>query len=97
VTFGPTLYFTLHDNKGFDKAVAAVPIDPSDPAQINTDNPFGVRFRLAGYAPVGERGYIDIKFESDLGQYFDYSNNTYEAKFSFQNLSIGYGFWLNKD
>lgn len=97
VTFGPSLYFTLHDNKGFDKAVSADPIDPNDPAQINSDNPFGVRFRLAGYAPVGERGYIEIKFESDLGQYFDYSNNSYEAKFSFQNLSIGYGFWLNKN
>jgi hypothetical protein len=96
VTFGPSLYFTLYDNKGFNEAVAADPIDPADPAQVNSDNPFGVRFRLAAYAPVGERGYIDIKFESDLGQNFDYNNNTYEAKFSMQNLSIGYGYWLNK-
>lgn len=93
VTFGPTLYFTLHDNKGFDNAVYELPV--RDDLKLNSDNPFGVRFRLAAYAPIGERSYIDIKFESDLGQYFTYANDTWDVKFSFQNISIGYGLLLN--
>lgn len=96
VSFGPSLYFTLYDNKGFEEAVLADPLDESNPAKVNSANPFGIRFRLAAYASVGERSYIDIKFESDLGQYFEFENDTYKAKFSLQNLSIGYGYWLNK-
>lgn len=97
VSFGPTLYFTLHDNKGFDNAVESLPPTINNPYEVKSDNPIGVRFRLAAYAPVGERTYIDVKFESDLGHYFRYENNTYEAKFSFQNISIGVGYLLNKD
>lgn len=94
VTFGPSLYFTLYDNKGFDDAVNSFKVTDYD---VVSDNPFGVRFRLAAYAIIGERSYIDIKFESDLGHYFRFENDTYEAKFSFQNVMVGYGFLLNKD
>ena len=92
VSFGPTFYVTLYDNKGFENAVYSLPARPD--LALNSKNPFGVRFRLAAYAPLGERGYLEIKFESDLSQYFNYENDTYEAKFSFQNISIGYGFSL---
>lgn len=93
VTLGPTLYFTLYDNQGFEEAVENNRV--RDNVQLDDDNPFGVRFRLAAYAPVGKRSYIDIRFESDLGQYFRFEGNTYEAKFSFQNISIGYGYRFN--
>lgn len=94
VSFGPTLYFTLYDNKGFEEAVYDLPA--RDDLQLNSDNPIGVSFRLAAYAPIGERSYLDFRFESDLGQYFTYENNTYDVKFSFQNFSIGYGYRLSK-
>ena len=94
VSFGPTLYFTLHDNKGFNNAVYELPVQAD--LKLNSNVAFGVRFRLAAYAPIGERSYIDIKFESDLGQYFTFEEDSYKAKFSLQNLSIGYGYLLNK-
>lgn len=93
VSFGPSLYFSLYDNNGFEEVVFASPVSPD--LQLKVKDTFGVRFRLAAYASVGKRGYIDIKFESDLGQYFRYENSTYDVRFSFQNLSIGYGYRLN--
>lgn len=94
VSFGPSVYFTLFDNKGFEKSVYEVSPNPN--LQLESGNPIGIRFRLAIYAPVGNRSYIDIKFESDLGKHFKYENDTYDAKFSYQNVSVGYGYRLNK-
>lgn len=94
VSFGPTLYFTLFDNNGFEEAVFSLPARPD--LALNSKHAMGVRFRLAAYAPVGDRSYIEFKFESDLGQYFTYENNAYDVRFSFQNFTIGYGYLLNK-
>lgn len=94
VSFGPTLYFTLFDNNGFEEAVFSLPARPD--LALNSQHALGVRFRLAAYAPIGDRSYVEFKFESDLGQYFTYENDAYDVRFSFQNFTIGYGYRLNK-
>lgn len=93
VGFGPAIYFTLYDNKGFEKAVESLPYD-SD-TQVDSNVPVGIRFRLSAYARLGNRSYLNLKFESDLGQRFRYVDDTYDVKFSLQNISLGFGYMLS--
>ena len=91
VSFGPVVYFTIADNKGFDETVYELVTNPD--IVVDSDNSVGARFRLAFYIPiVKDRGYIDIKFDSDLGQHFTYENNVYDAKFSMQSVTVGFGY-----
>lgn len=91
VTMAPVIYFTLYDNKGFDNAVYSL----TDVPTIDSDQPVGVRFRLAIYATLSERMYLDIKFDSDLGRNFSFENGVYNARFSMQSITIGLG-WFGR-
>jgi hypothetical protein len=101
VSFGPVIYFTLSDNKGFDAAVEEVvntDPPPSFEFYLNSDNPVGLRFRLATYIVLAKGMYIDIKFDSDLKSEFHYteSDKTYNMKMSFQSITVGFGYRLNR-
>ncbi len=98
VSFGPVLFFTLSDNKGFDDAVHDIE-DPNNPINLDSDNPVGLRFRLAAYVIVANGMYVDIKFDSDLSRKFYYteSDDTYHMKMSMQSVTIGFGYRLNRD
>ncbi len=90
VSFGPIVYFTLSDNKGFDDAVYELTEDnPTDPT-IDSDMPVGLRFRLAAYARIN-RFFITAKFESDLFQKFEFVDDIYKVRLSMQNITIGLG------
>ena len=95
VSFGPVLYFTLSDNKGFDTAVDEV---RNNPVNIDSDMPFGVRFRMAAYFIVAKGMYIDVKFDSDLKRdfYYSESDDTYNMKMSLQSITVGLGYRLNR-
>jgi hypothetical protein len=95
VTFGPVLFFTLADNKGFDAAVHDLE-DPNRPIKLNSDNPVGLRFRLATYIVVAKGMYIDIKFDSDLKRDFYYENDVYNMKMSLQSITVGFGYRINR-
>lgn len=87
VSFGPVIYFTIAENKGFDSAVYEL----TQQATINSDNPVGLRFRLAAYLTLSSRAYIDIKFDSDLSRKFEFSDNVYQMKMSMQSITLGLG------
>lgn len=93
ITFGPVVFFTISDNKGFDNAVA----DLTDQV-VDSDNPFGLRFRLATYILIGEKAYIDIKFDSDLKRdfYYSESDDVYHMKMSMQSITVGFGWKASK-
>lgn len=93
VSFGPVLYVTLSDNKGFDSAVTEI---AEIPVTLDSDNPIGLRFRMAAYIIVSEGMYINIKFDSDLGRNFEYVDNVYKMKMALQNLTVGFGYRLNR-
>lgn len=99
VSFGPVLYFTISDNKGFDAGVHEIE-DPArpEPIKLNSDNPFGLRFRLATYLIVGKGMYIDIKFDSDLKRDFSYSDSddVYNMRMSLQSITVGFGYRINR-
>lgn len=97
VSFGPVLFFTLSDNKGFEAAVKELE-DPNDPVNLDSDNPVGLRFRLAAYIIVGKGMYMDIKFDSDLKRDFYYTepDDVYHMKMSLQNISVGFGYRINR-
>lgn len=86
VSFGPIVYFTLSDNKGFDDTVYELTTNPT----IDSDMPVGLRFRLAAYARIN-RFFINAKFESDLFQKFEFVDDIYKVKLSMQNLTVGFG------
>ena len=98
VSFGPVLFFTLSDNKGFDNAVREIE-DPNNRNKLDSDNPVGLRFRLAAYVVVGKGMYIDVKFDSDLNRKFWYTENddTYHMRMSLQSVTFGFGYRLNRD
>lgn len=87
VSLGPVIYFTIADNKGFDNAVYEL----TQTATIDSDNPIGVRFRLAAYITLADNVYIDIKFDSDLSRKFEYVDGVYNMKMSMQSITIGFG------
>lgn len=95
VSFGPVIYFTLSDNKGFDAAVDEI---RTSPVALNSDIPIGMRFRLAAYIVVGKGMYVDIKFDSDLKRDFYYSetDNVYNMRMSLQSITIGFGYRINR-
>jgi hypothetical protein len=95
VSFGPVLFFTLSDNKGFDTAVDEV---RTNPVNIDSDNPFGIRFRLAAYIIVAKGMYIDVKFDSDLDRdfYFTESDEVYHMKMSLQSITVGFAYRFNR-
>lgn len=94
ITFGPVVFFTISDNKGFDNAVYEL----TNQATVNSDNPVGLRFRLATYILLGEKAYLDIKFDSDLNRDFHYSesDDIYHMTMSMQSITIGFGWKLKK-
>lgn len=101
LSFGPVLFFTVSDNKGFDAAVEEVVNanpPPSDEFYVNSDNPVGLRFRVATYIVLAKGMYIDIKFDSDLKNEFHFteSDKTYNMKMSFQSITVGFGYRLNR-
>lgn len=100
VSFGPVIFFTISDNKGFDAAVYEI-ADPNrvPPLKLESDNPIGVRFRLAAYIVIARGRYIDIKFDSDLIRDFHYTENddVYHMKMSMQSITVGFGFSTNRD
>ena len=95
VSFGPVLFFTLSDNKGFDSAVNEI---AQTPVTLNSDNPIGLRFRMAAYIVIAKRMYVDFKFDSDLKRDFHYSesDNVYNMKMSLQSITVGFGYNLNR-
>lgn len=97
VSFGPVLFFTLSDNKGFDDAINEIK-DSQDTFKVDSDNPFGLRFRLAAYIIIGKGMYIDVKFDSDLKRDFFYSesDDTYNMTMSMQSITVGFGYRLNR-
>ena len=98
VSFGPVVYFTLSDNKGFDDAVFDV-ADPNrnPPLMLDSDNPLGLRFRLATYILLARGRYIDIKFDSDLKRDFYFRDGVYNMRMSMQSITVGFGFSTNRD
>lgn len=100
VTFGPVLFFTLSDNKGFDSAVREIEaLDPTvEPVNLNSDNPVGLRFRMAATLVVGKGMYVDVKFDSDLKRdfYYSESEDLYNMKMSLQSITVGFGYRLNR-
>ena len=91
VSFGPVVFFTLSDNKGFDNAVYELTTNPT----IDSDMPVGLRFRLAAYARMN-RFFINAKFESDLFQKFEFVDDVYRVRLSMQNVTVGIG-WRTKE
>ena len=95
--FGPTVFFTLHDNKGFDQAVE----DLTTATNVDSDVPVGWRISLIGAIELSEKLYIDARFEMDQGRQFRYntSSEIYEVRSAMQNISIGVGYrlWHKKE
>ena len=100
VSFGPVLFFTISDNKGFEAAVDEVSQAATPPFQVpmDSDNPVGLRFRLAAYVIIGKGMYVDFKFDSDLNRKFWYteSDDTYHMRMSLQSVTVGFGYRLNR-
>ena len=90
--FGPTVFFTLHDNKGFDKAVEEL----TPATKVDSDIPVGLRISLIAAIELSEKFYIDARFEMDQDRYFRYntSTETYEVRSAMQNISLGIGYRL---
>jgi hypothetical protein len=93
ISFGPGIFFTVADNKGFDEAVR----DINDTVVIDSDNPVGLRFRLAAYIFLGTRTYLDIKFDSDLYRNFEFKDDVYHMTMSMQSITFGLGWRTTKD
>lgn len=101
LSFGPVLFFTISDNKGFDAAVEEVvnaDPPPSNQFYVNSDNPVGLRLRVATYIVLAKGMYIDVKFDSDLKRdfYYSESDKTYNMKMSLQSITVGFGYRLNR-
>ena len=90
--FGPTVFFTLHDNKGFDTAVN----DLTQVARVDSDVPVGLSISIIAAIEVNKRMYIDAKFEYDTIKYFRYntSTETYEVRPAMQHITVGIGYLL---
>lgn len=84
-SFGPVVYITLHDNKGFDDAVHEL----ATAAVIDSTRPFGMGARLAGNIQLQDHLYLEVKFDYDLNKYFKYENNTYKVRMAAQGVTFG--------
>ena len=85
-SFGPVVFINLHDNKGFENAVAEL-----TPQGIDSAVPIGIQMRLAANIQVQKNLYLEIKFDYDLGKYFRYNEATqiYEARIAMQGITGG--------
>lgn len=88
-SLGPSIFFNLGDNKGFEKAVYEL-VDPSK-TKIDSAIPIGIRARLAANIKLQEHLYLEVKFDYDLGKYFRYSetDDTYEVRMAMQGITGG--------
>ena len=88
-SLGPTVFFTISDNKGFEKAVYEL----VDPANVKVDSavPIGIRARLAANIKLQEHLYLEVKFDYDLGKHFRFNepSDTYEVRMAMQGITGG--------
>lgn len=86
-SFGPVVFFTVHDNKGFEDAFVDFGLDPTE--YFDTDIPVGVQARLAVDIKLQERLFLELKFDYDLGKYFKYEDDLYKVKMAAQGVTGG--------
>lgn len=84
-SFGPSFFFNISDNKGFEKAVAEL----APNAKIDATIPWGIRARLAANIRLIEHLFLEIKFDYDLGKHFEYIGDTYEVRMAIQGITGG--------
>lgn len=84
-SFGPVVFFTVHDNKGFEKAINILAEDPL----VDSDVPIGVQARLAVDIKLQEHLFLELKFDYDIGKYFKFEDNTYKVRMSAQGVTGG--------
>jgi hypothetical protein len=92
-TFGPSIFFTTSDNKGFEKALQDL---ITQPVQINSTKQIGVKARIGAAMALSEKLILEIKFDYDLGRRFEYVDGTYEVRMDMQSITAGLGWALNK-
>jgi len=90
--FGPVVYFTIADNKGFEEAVSEL----TQNASVDSSVPVGLAMRLGAVIRVSNRVYAEVKFDYDLGRKFEYNNGVYDVRIAMQGVTIGVGYYLNK-
>ena len=86
-SFGPVVFFNLHDNKGFESAFVDFGLDPSQ--YFDTDIPWGVQARLAVDIKLQEHLFLELKFDYDIGKYFKYENDLYHVRLAAQGVTGG--------
>ena len=91
-TFGPSVFFTLHDNQGFEKAVEELTaID-----NVNSKRTIGLRMRLGAALTLSEKMFLEIKFDYDIGSKFAFESDTYEVRLAMQSITAGLGWTISK-
>ena len=90
--FGPSVFFTVADNKGFDNAV----FELTSNANVNSDNPVGLSLRVLAAIELSDKMYIDFKFEYDTSRRFEFENDVYEVRMAMQSISVGVGYLFSK-
>lgn len=85
-SFGPVVFINLHDNNGFNEAVAELTTQ-----EVDSTVPFGLQMRLAANIQVQKNLFLEIKFDYDLGKYFRYNESTqvFEARLAMQGITGG--------
>ncbi len=91
-TFGPSIFFTTSDNKGFEKAVEEL----TSAAQVNSTRKVGIKARVGAAMALSDRLFLEIKFDYDFGRRFEYVDGTYEVRMDMQSITAGLGWGLNK-
>jgi opacity protein-like surface antigen len=91
-TFGPSIFFTTSDNKGFEKAVEEL----TSVAQINSTRNVGIKARIGAGMALSDRLLLEIKFDYDFGRKFEFVDGTYEVRMDMQSITAGLGWALNK-
>ena len=84
-SLGPSIFFNLSDNNGFEEAVHELAPD----AKIDAKVPWGIRARLAADMQLQEHLYLEIKFDYDLGKHFEYEGDTYDVRMAMQGITAG--------
>lgn len=85
-SFGPVVFINLHDNNGFNEAVAELTTQ-----EVDSTVPLGLQLRLAANIQVQKNLFLEIKFDYDLGKYFRYNESTqiYETRIAMQGITGG--------
>lgn len=86
-SFGPVVFFNIHDNKGFENAFADFGLDPTQ--YFDTDIPIGIQSRLAMDIKLQEHLFLELKFDYDIGKYFKYENDLYHVRLAAQGVTGG--------